>query len=296
MEFYAVEAIRSRLSGNAPERRFGFVLNSSSRQLYRDLSDELSSSVKKSSSVRGISMVTHIDGIDPERAAAALLELGEHCAAIAAVCVDHPLVSAAVNELARRGIPVVAMVSDISTPARAGFVGSNDWQLGRTAGWFATRLAPEGKAAVLMGSERYTCQQVHESAFRGYLRAHSMNDVLTSTGSTKEDDEVARTITRELIMSTPDLKVLFVAGGGLDGVCEALAERGRNDVTLIGCEMTERTRSRMATGEIDVILAHPVKEIARQAVQALIRVAEGPITDQPFQVTVPFSVVVSENG
>ncbi len=293
--FYAVESIRSRLVLDAPERRFGFLLNSGSRQLYRDLAEELSGSARKAVTVRGQAVVRHLSDTDPENAARALLELGEQCDIIACVCVDHPAVSTAVGELARRGIPVITMISDISSPARAGFVGSNDWQLGRTAGWFSHRFIKGGKAAVLVGSERYTCQQVHDASFRGFLRSQQADFILLETRVTHEDDVKAEAITRSLLDEHPDLGALFVAGGGIDGVCKELLRRGRKDVMVIGCEMTGSTRTRLSSGEIDVILAHPVDEIARQTVQAMIKLMTTPAAHQPFQTIVPFVVMVSEN-
>lgn len=293
--FYAVETIRSRVLQEAPERRFGFLLNGSDRMFYRDLAEELSTTTRKALSMRGQAIVKHLADTDPEKAAAAMLELADHCDAIACVCVDHPAVSAAIGELARRGIPVVAMISDISSPARAGFVGSNDWQLGRTAGWFAHRLVSPGKAAVLVGSERYTCQQVHEASFRSFLRSQPDQFTLIDTRMTKESDVEAEAVTRRLLDEHPDLTVLFVAAGGIDGVCNAMAGRERKDLILIGCEMTNSTRSRMSSGEIDVLLAHPLSEIAKRTVQAMVKLVTSPQQDQPFQVIVPFTVIVSEN-
>lgn len=294
--FYGTETIRNRLLGEAPERRFGFLLNGSERQLYRNLAGELADLVKKSVAVRGHVVIRHLDDTDPDNAASALLELGERCDVIACVCVDHPAVSSAVGELALKGVPVIAMISDISSPARAGFVGSNDWQLGRTAGWFANRLAKQGRAAVLVGSERYNCQQIHEASFRSFVRSECPDLKLTGTRTTNESDDVAKAVTLSLLREVPDLSVLFAAGGGIDGICAGLEEAGRRDVVVIGCEMTDNTRSLMSLGMITVILAHPIQEIARQSVDAMMKLTCAPqSSSQAFQKTVPFSIVVSEN-
>ncbi|MFK0386799.1 LacI family DNA-binding transcriptional regulator [Agrobacterium sp. NPDC090273] len=293
--FYGVETIRNRLLGDAPERRFGFLLNSRSRLLYSELAQELTEIVRKTVAVRGHFVVSHLTDTDPDRAADALVELGKECDAIACVCIDHPVVSAAADELARRGIPVVAMISDISSPARAGFVGANDHQLGRTAGWFANRLARPGKAVVLVGSERYTCQQQAEASFRSFLRTQTTALELLNTKSTEESDETAERVTLELLKEHSGLSVLFAAGGGIDGICAGIEKSGRNDITLIGCEMTRSTRSRVTSGEIDVLLVHPVVEIAHQAVCAMIKVLTTAGPHPAFQSILPFNVVVSEN-
>jgi LacI family transcriptional regulator len=87
--FYGTETIRNRLLGEVPERRFGFLLNSSNRHLYRLLATELVALVKKSVAVRGHVVIRHLDDTDPDLAASALLELGRECDIIA-VSITQP--------------------------------------------------------------------------------------------------------------------------------------------------------------------------------------------------------------
>jgi LacI family transcriptional regulator len=295
MGFYAVETIRSRLAEGGPEKRFGFLLNSNDRQLYRELAEELASSTAKAVNIRGRSTIVYLQDTNPEKAAKALAELGEQCDAVACICVDHPAVNAAVATLSRNNIPVVTMISDVSAPSRTAFIGSNDWQLGRTAGWFAATLRKQGKAAVLMGSERYICQQTHETGFRNYLRSQQTELKLVESRFTDEADTTAEVQTRSLLEEHPDIAVLFVAGGGIDGVARAVVTLGRSDVAVLGCEMTTSTKTHLTAGVIDVILAHPVREIAREAVRTMIRLTTTSPPHASSQQIVPFAIMVGEN-
>ena len=74
-----------------------------------------------------------VEGFD----AAALAEGIEKCIGkydgIAIMGLEHPLVREAVNNAARRGTPVVTIITDLSHSARAAFVGLDNRAVGRTA-------------------------------------------------------------------------------------------------------------------------------------------------------------------
>jgi LacI family transcriptional regulator len=293
--FYAVETIRRRLLDGSTERRFGFLLNSADRELYRALAVELSSSTARSTSINGKSLVFHLEDTSPDAAAAALMELGEKCDAIACVCIDHPAINSAISSLRQQGVPVVSMISDVSCPDRAAFIGSNDWQLGRTAGWFASLLRNSGDAIVLMGSSRYLCQQAYEGGFRNYVRAEAEGLRIIESRFTDESDTVARAVMVELLDSNHDLSVIFVAGGGIDGVVQAISMRNRTNIAIVAAELTASTKAHLAAGLISVILVHPVRDIARETVGALVRLTSGTAPLHHFQEIVPFSIVAREN-
>jgi LacI family transcriptional regulator len=294
--FHAIGSIRSRMDEAAPERHFGFLLNSKDRRLYSRLAEQLAERTAAAPSVRGRAVIRHLPDLDPDAAASALLELGGQCDAVACVCIDHPRVNMAVADLAARKVPVVAMISDISSHERRGFVGSNDWQLGRTAGWFMRRLCHlPGPVALLVGSDRYLCQQAHEASFRSSLRSGSAGLDVLEACSTDEADARGRAVMRQLLDRHPDLVGVMVAGGGLDGVTAALRERDRQQIVVIGTELTEATQADLTAGSIDLILSHPISEIADQVVKSLVLVTDPKAPPQPIQHIIPFRILVSEN-
>lgn len=295
--YHGVSAIRSRLIDDARELTLGFLLISEHRRLYRQMADILRQVAAETPGRRIHVLVEHLEDIDPEAAARALLALGEKCAAIACICMDHPRINLAVAELARKGVPVIAMVSALSTTTCAAFIGSNDWQLGRTAGWFMRLLCPpEGKLAIIVGSERYLCQQVHETSFRSFIRANAPGLQIVETLLTQESDGgAAQAMVPLLREGQPDLAGIMVAGGGLEGVIDAIAQSSRPRPVLIGTELTDHIRSHLTTGGLDVVLSHPVTEIARQVVPMLIDLANGERSSPVAQQIIPFDILISEN-
>ena len=91
-------------------------------------------------------VIEFVDQLEPENIAARLKALGEDCDAVAVIAADHPLIGQAIQALKAEGKPVVAYITDQSAPDRAGYVGTDNWKLGRTAAWFIaqTTSSPDG--------------------------------------------------------------------------------------------------------------------------------------------------------
>ncbi|WP_243389797.1 substrate-binding domain-containing protein [Arboricoccus pini] len=215
-------------------------------------------------------MVIHLEDLSPKGTADAILRLGEDCDALAGVCIDHPMVNAAVEKLAKANVPFWAMLSDLSTPARAGFVGANATKLGRSAGWFMHRLLPTGgRVAVLLGSSDYTAQCLYESGFRQYLSQKGSKIDILAPRETEENVEQAYALTRDILRIQPNLSGLFMAGGGIDGVIQALQDQHLTDMTLVSTELSEKTRTHLLQGSVDVALSHPAEVVATNVVHVM---------------------------
>src|SRR4051812_6722809 len=80
----------------------------------------------------------------------------------------------AVDRLRGRGVPVLALVSDLSAPNGAGYVGLDNWKVGRTAAWAVADLRQRpGDVAIVVGSHRYRCQEACEMGARSYFREYA---------------------------------------------------------------------------------------------------------------------------
>src|SRR4051812_21515977 len=124
----------------------------------------------------------------------------------------------AVDRLRGRGVPALALVSDLSAPNRAGHVGLDNWKVGRTAAWAVANLRRRpGDVAIVVGSHRYRCQEACEMGARSYFREHAPDLHLLEPRASLEDDRYAYESTLDLLLRDPDLVGLFVAGGGIGG-------------------------------------------------------------------------------
>src|SRR5271165_3317982 len=125
----------ARAQAEPPRRTFGFLMQQRGRSLYQMLGAEVKAATLASSAVRGEAVIEHRDDLSPEATAERLLKLGRDVDAIAVVTVDHPRITEAIERLRANRVPVVAIISDLTAPARAGYVGLDNWKVGATAGW-----------------------------------------------------------------------------------------------------------------------------------------------------------------
>ncbi len=77
---------------------------------------------KSANFIRGKPVVEFMDELVPSFIAAKIREIGARVDVLAVVAVDHPLVSEAVEEIVAKGKPVFTLLSDLTTPARSGYI------------------------------------------------------------------------------------------------------------------------------------------------------------------------------
>ena len=90
------------------------------------------------------------------------------------VAPDHPTLTAAIEELKARGIPVFSLLSDFAAGVRDGYVGLDNRKVGRTAAWMIAKAAKQpGKVAMFVGSHRFHGHELREIGFRSYFRENA---------------------------------------------------------------------------------------------------------------------------
>ncbi len=295
--FHGTGAIRQRLSTDEPERTLGFILQESATPFYRHLGESLALATRRSASIRGRPVVDHFAEITPRAIAERLLALGRKVDAVAIVAADHPHVGSAIDELRDEGVPVLAIISDLTAMARIGFVGLDSRRLGRTAAWAMVRLtdAP-GEIGIVVGSHRFLCQELTEMSFRSYFREHAPAFHLAEPLISLESVRLAQEGTLDLLRRTPELRGLFVAGGGIEGVIAALEEAGMQDrITTIGLDLTEITKKALIDGTLDLVLSHPRERIAEAAVETMAAALANGRSEPPSEILVPFEIYTPEN-
>ena len=250
--FHAEQAIRQRLTEEKPSRTFGFLLQREKGAFYRAVAEALKQAVEAAPTIRGRFRVEFLEDLTPAFVADRIAALAKTVDAIGVVAADHPRVAHAIEQAAARGVPAVALISDLTAPLRAGYVGLDNWKVGRTAAWAVAHMArPEGRVAILVGSHRYLCQDVAEMSFRSYMREHAPGFGVMESVTTFEDPGYAYENTLDLIRRTPDLAALWDAGGGIEGVLQAISDAGVAErLVTIGRDLTEDTRAGLLDGTI----------------------------------------------
>src|SRR5579863_9100066 len=113
INYHAAGLLKQRLA-EAPPRAFAFLLQKKRDEFYQTLAAELAAAAKSARFVRAKPQIVFIDELVPSVIAAKIRECGRNADALAVVAVDHPHVNQAIEELAGKGKPTFALLSDLS--------------------------------------------------------------------------------------------------------------------------------------------------------------------------------------
>ena len=272
LQFYALPSLRERLKVEGEKVRLGFLLQQSHRTFYRLIGEALRQAATESTEPVEV-VIEHMDDLSPEAVSARMLHLGQQVQAIAVVSAQHARIAHAIETLSEAGVPTYGLISELSAACEVGYVGLDNWRVGRTAAWAVAGLCRRpGPVGILIGNHRYRCQEMNESGFRSYCREHEAEFTLLEPQQTFEDRSIARDVTDQLLRREPDLVGLYVSGGGMAGVLEALRSSGRGrSIVTVGHEITDHTRMGLIDNDLSLVLAHPIQRLATEAVVHMLR-------------------------
>ena len=297
IDFHAASLIRQRLTVEKPMRNFGFLLLQQSQPFYQMLGDSLLEAARSARLVQARSRIVHMEDLDPDAVGEQIETLGRSVDVLAVVAANHPRIAAAIASLHGRGTANFALISELTAPCPVGYIGLDNFKAGRTAGWAAASLARSaGKAAIIVGSHRFQCQDLNEMGFRSYFREHAPAFAVLETRVSLEDARYAAEVTRDLLAQHPDLAALYVAGGGVSGVLSVLRERKpASPLVTIGHDLTRHTEAGLLDGQLNLVISHPLKAMAEALIEAM---AAATLPAGPHTLTrimLPFYIQTREN-
>ncbi|MEI9426289.1 LacI family DNA-binding transcriptional regulator [Mesorhizobium sp. Cs1299R1N3] len=294
--YHRVGLVERRRKPNPPRYRLGFILRKPAQHFYQEFAREVEAAVNAAQAFHGTSRIEFAPSDVPGDLVALLQELGGRCNAIAMVAPDHPTITAAVEELRAKGIPVFSLLSDFAAGVREGYVGLNNRKVGRTAAWMLSKLAKRpGKVAVLAINERYQSHELREIGFRSYFRENAPMfdpfDVFMDIETRRMTYEATRDVVRE-----PELVGFYVAGGDMDGAISALRKEGElRDIVAIVNEITPQSRAALADGTITMAVATPLHRLCQELTMLMARAIETGCAKTPGQTFLPFDIYLPEN-
>jgi LacI family transcriptional regulator len=293
--YHATGLLKRRLT-ETPQRKFGFLLQKRDA-FYQKLGKDLVDATKAAAYIDGKPIVEFMDELVPSIIAARIREVAPRVDALAIVAVDHPLVIEVVEAVIATGKPVFTLLSDISTVAKTGHIGLDGRKVGRTAAWTISRTATgPGKIGILVGSHRYSNQELAEISFRSYMREHAPQFTLLEPIVNLDDERIAYEAVTEMVESNADLVGIYVCGGGQDGLIRALRDEGAGRRIVAVCnELTVTTRAALIDGTVDLLLGTPTAAIATRVVELMTKASS--VAELPHlpPILFPADLHISEN-
>ena len=275
--FHAAHLMGMRAEPILPARRFGVLLHKAGQEFYQTFAHELEAALAMLPGARGRLVVEFASSQAPSEVARLLRGFQGRVDVLAATAVSHPEVTAAVADLKQRGLPVFALLSDFAQGVREGYVGLNNLKVGRIAGWMvATAARKPGKVAVFVGGHRWHGHELREIGFRAYLREAAPQLDVMDTLVNLETRQLTYDATLALLARQPDLRGIYVAGGGMEGAIAALREaRQPGEVVLVVNELTAESRVGLAEGWVTLVDATPLPALCRDLIALMAQSAAG---------------------
>ncbi|MEQ1955863.1 LacI family DNA-binding transcriptional regulator [Mesorhizobium sp. CN2-181] len=257
--------------------RLDFVLPIGTNSFIRMLLDQLGT---QGAARPGLDVHVHaIEGFNPDTLATTLRDLGEKTLGVGVVALDHPTVREAIRALSTKDIKVVTLATDVLHVPRIAYVGIDNRQAGRLAGYLLGRLlgtdAPK-KIALFAGSLSYRGHQEREMGFRHVLGEEFPNLSIVELREMLDDRERAYSEASSILDQHPDLAGIYNIGAGNQGIAAAMRERGREHSTLfVGHELTEGAKRLLLDGTMDAVIDQNPRVEAREALNLLTHAIRG---------------------
>ena len=262
--------------------RLCFVLPAGDNSFVSMLTAEVQALAGWLSEQRASAEVQTVDRFAPEALARHLDGLHGLCDAVVVMALDHPLVRAAIDDLAAQGTLVITLVSDVPGSKRRHFVGIDNVAAGRTAASLLGRFvggslgrAAAGTVGVVIGSPALRDHAERLFGFRQVLTAE-FPQLLLLLPPLEGEDRAERTepLVRELLAHEPALAAIYSIGAGNRGVQAALASSPRaREIVWVGHELTPTARRALLDGVADAVIhqdaGHEVRSACRLALAAL---------------------------
>lgn len=253
--------------------RLGFVLHKGGQEFYRNFMQAIEAACAASTEYRITPEIRFAASQAPDDFCLELEKASQTCAALVTSAVTHPKVAQLGEKLMARGVPVFAVLNDFGRGAHAGYFGLDNLRVGRLAGWMmAQRLHLGGRVAVFVGGNRWHGHALRETGFRSALREYAPQTTVLDTLVNLETRQVSYEATLKLLETHTDLRGIYVAGGGMEGVIAALREsRPPDRVALIVNELTAESRAALVDRFALMVIATPLEALATELVACMAR-------------------------
>jgi LacI family transcriptional regulator len=209
---------------------------------------------------------------------------------------DDPIVAAAVDRLAARGVPVVTLVTDVRGCRRSAYVGLDNVAAGATAAALVHGHLRDAPGAVLLTISRssFFGERERRSGFEVELaRLDPGREVLVLDDADGLDSGVGG-LARELLERRRDVAAVYSIGGGNRAVVDAFAGVGIRPLVFVGHDLDADNVDLLRTGAVDLVLHHDLRADLRWAARQLLR-AHHLLPGAPTSMAAPVQVVTRHN-
>ena len=221
--------------------------------------------------VRARSMLS--EHSDPAAAAALLDDIAQRGSdGVILKAPDTPQVAAAVDRLARTGIPTVTFVTDVRSSRKAAYVGVDNRAAGATAAYLITQWAGlTGGVLVTVSHSSFRGEEEREIGFRETLDQLAPKRNVHEVTDTDGLDQTMLVAVRGALALHPATDAVYSVGGGNRATLTAFDELGMTPTVFVAHDLDGDNRSLLRTRRLSAVLHHDLRADMRHACRLLLQ-------------------------
>ena len=192
-------------------------------------------------------------------------------AGIGLLPIDDEQVKAKLNQLAKDGIPIVTFNSHLENIDQLCFVEQNHYRGGWiAAGLMEKLLPPKGEIGVIISTQSLSCHPKRLAGFRDRVGQSKKELKILAIKENFDRKEDAFRLTLDYCHEYPTMQGIYISGGGVPGVANALALEGREQNTALIChDLYPETEELLKKDVVDFILDQDSTAQAYQVIKIL---------------------------
>ncbi|MDV6252870.1 LacI family DNA-binding transcriptional regulator [Vibrio sp. EA2] len=263
--FRATRLVETALNDTYLEKNLAVILLSQKQHFYKVLGESIQNEAYDKFP-RCKVKIFYLDDLNHLTYTTLLYRISGSYDTIAVVAPEHPLIIEAIDKLASSGVNIVSLLSQLNTNEQIYHLGINPNVMGRLAAWYIHHMANDnGSVGIISGSKRFQCQSRYMIGFHSYFDEYAPDTQVIESTMSLENYSLAIESVEELLVCNPDLSAIYCAGGGSEGVIEALKNhRSEKEIFTVCHELTDVTRNALNEGFVHTVLSTRKEQLVEQ--------------------------------
>ncbi|MCI8375060.1 MAG: LacI family transcriptional regulator [Lachnospiraceae bacterium] len=215
---------------------------------------------------------------------------------IAVFPIDDGQVKTKINQLVDQGIVIITFNSQIDGIRDLCFLGQDHIKGGAVAAGLMGHLLPEGgELGIIISSNNLSCHQCRLEGFRRKLEQAYPKLRIVEVQENQDRKEEAFRITLEYCNKYPDLKGIYITGGGIGGVGRALdiAEKAGR-LNVICHDLVPDTITLLQNKTVDFAIGQSATQQGYQLVKILFDYIIKRQKPDTHHIKIPISIVTED--
>jgi len=292
--------IRDTAAANLARKRvynFLFVLPDTDNEFIEALSKQIAEQSRDQFIERTRMKIQRVAPFDPQEIVEILDAVdGQSVDGVAVFGPETPSVRDAVKRVRDKGVPVVALVSDLPSSDRDHFVGIDNVSAGRTAAQLMGRYVHrKGKVLVLTGSRLARDHLERRQGFDLVIGEDFPHLEVVASVEGRDDPELIYKMMPEIFETYPDLVGIYSSAAGNAGLIQFLSDsKISKDLVIIAHELTPLSRDALSRGTFDALISQDSGHLVRSAVR-LLRATSDKVPFNKAQERIRIDIYLKEN-